>query len=366
MKLFKPIRRDNTMKILNEQKIDFGDVLLQPKRSDLSSRSEVELERTVQFKHSGRCWTGIPIMTSNMDTTGTIEMYRVLHKHKLITCFHKFYEYDDLKPLYESGELDPNYYMLTTGTRAEDWAKTRYMIEQFEPYFLMIDVANGYSTNFVEFCRKVREMYPTLTIFAGNVATGDIVQELILYAKVDVVKCGVGSGALCITRTKTGVGVPQLSVCIECSETANGLGGHIVSDGGCSTPGDVAKAFCGGAHFVMLGGMFGGHEESGGETVWEMIDGVNTSFKLIYGMSSEYAQNKHYGSMAKYRSSEGKVRKIRCRGSVVHTILDILGGLRSCGTYIGARRLKDFPKCATFIRVNRLLNHSLDSKINVV
>lgn len=352
------------MKLIQEPKLDFGDVLLQPKRSDLASRNEVSLERTIRFKHSGRVWTGIPIMTSNMDTTGTIAMYRALHPYKMITCFHKFMTYEELTPLVEEGILDPNYYMLTTGTRAEDWEKTSAMIHHLNPYFLMIDVANGYSTNFVEFCRTVRATFPHLTLFAGNVATGDIVQELLLYSKVDVVKCGIGSGALCITRTKTGVGVPQLSVCMECSETANGLGGHIVSDGGCSTPGDIAKAFCGGAHFVMLGGMFGGHDESGGDTVHEMVDGVQVAYKLIYGMSSEYAQKKHYGTMATYRSSEGKVRKIRSRGPVVSTVLDILGGLRSCGTYIGAHRLKDFPKCTTFLRVNRILNHSLDAREN--
>ena len=354
------------MKFITEPKLDFEDVLLEPKRSDIASRSDVNIERTISFKHSGRKWTGVPIMTSNMDTTGTIEMYRVLRKYKMITCFHKFYKYDDLKPLYDDDELDPNYYMLSTGIREDDWMNTRYMIEAFEPYFLMIDVANGYSTKFIEFCRKVREEYPALTIFAGNVATGDMVQELILYAKVDVVKCGIGSGALCITRTKTGVGVPQLSVCVECSERANGIGGHIISDGGCTTPGDIAKAFCGGAHFVMLGGMFGGHFESGGDTVWEKVNGIDTAYKLIYGMSSEYAQNKHYGQMAKYRSSEGKVRKIKVRGPVENTILDILGGLRSTATYIGTYRLKDFPKCATFIRLNRVLNHSLDKTENIV
>lgn len=349
------------MKIINEVKLDFNDVLLQPKRNDLSSRNDVILERTIKFKYSNREWTGIPIMTSNMDTTGTIEMYKVLKNHKLITCFHKFYDVDDFKELYDNGELDPNYYMFSTGIRLSDWEKTKRLIDKYNPYFLMIDIANGYSTQFVEFCKHIRETYPDLTLFAGNVATSDMVQELLLYAKVDVVKCGIGSGALCITRTKTGVGVPQLSVCIECSESANGNKGHIISDGGCSTPGDIAKAFCGGAHFVMLGGMLGGHDESGGEIIIEN----NKKYKLIYGMSSQLAQIKHYGSMNSYRSSEGKVRKIPCKGSVEHTILDILGGLRSCGTYIGAHRLKDFPKCATFIRVNNILNHSLDKNENI-
>lgn len=359
------------MRIIETPKYDFNNVLLQPKRSDMSSRKDVNLERTIKFIHSKREWTGIPILAANMDTVGTIDMYRALSQHKCITCFHKFYTASDFKELYENGELDPRYYMFSTGTRDSDWEKTKEMIEMYNPYFLMIDVANGYSTNFVEFCKMVRELYPDLTIFAGNVATGDMVQELLLYAKVDVVKCGIGSGALCITRTKTGVGVPQLSVCMECSETANGIGGHIVSDGGCTTPGDIAKAFCGGAHFVMLGGMLGGHDESGGDIIREKTTNstgeiVEKVYKMIYGMSSQVAQEKHYGKMANYRSSEGKVRKIAYRGSVHTTILDILGGIRSTGTYIGAHRLKDFPKCATFQVVHNILNHSLDKGDNMV
>ena len=348
------------MKIDNQVKYDFCDLLLRPKRSDLSSRSEVSLEREFTFKYSKRTWTGVPIIASNMDTVGTFEMYYALSKLKCIVAFHKFYTLEDY--ISRKSLLDPNYYSLTTGIRDDDWAKTKAIIEEMKPYFLTIDVANGYSTKLVDFCKRVREEYPDLTIIAGNVATGDMVQELILYANVDIVKCGIGSGALCITRTKTGVGVPQLSVCDECSETANGLDGHIVSDGGCVLPGDISKAFCAGAHFVMLGGMLGGHDESGGETVEE--DGKK--YKMIYGMSSKLAQDKHLGGMKSYRSSEGKVRKVEYRGSVTDTIMDILGGLRSTGTYIGARRLKDFPKCATFVKVNRILNHSLDNNKNMV
>ena len=348
------------MKIDNQVKYDFCDLLLRPKRSDLSSRSEVSIEREFTFKYSKRTWSGVPIIASNMDTIGTFDMYKSLSKLKCITALHKFNSIDDY--IKHKDILDPNYYAVTTGIRDKDWEKTKNIIEEMKPYFLVIDVANGYSTKLVEFCKIVREEFKDLTIIAGNVATGDMVQELILYAKVDIVKCGIGSGALCITRTKTGVGVPQLSVCAECSETANGLDGHVVSDGGCVLPGDIAKAFCAGAHFVMLGGMLGGHNESGGNIVEEN----GKKYKMIYGMSSKLAQDKHLGGMKSYRSSEGKVRKIEYRGEVTDTILDLFGGLRSTGTYIGARRLKDFPKCATFVKVNRILNHSLDNGNNIL
>lgn len=339
------------MKIENDTKLDFNDVLIKPKRNNMTSRNDVNLENTYTFKHSKRTWTGIPIIASNMDTTGTFEMYKKLKEYKMITVLHKFYTFEDF--MREKENLDPNYYSLSTGISDMDYNKTIKLIDELKPYFLTVDIANGYSQNFVDFCKKIRITYPDLTIIAGNVATSDMVQELLISAKVDIVKCGIGGGSVCSTRIKTGVGVPQLSVSIECSETANGLDGHIISDGGCVKSGDITKAFGAGAHFVMLGSMLSGHDESGGDLI---EDKNGDKFKLFYGMSSEYAQNKHMGGMKKYRSSEGKLRKVPYKYSVSNTINDILGGIRSCGTYIGARRLKDFSKCTTFIKVNRQVN----------
>lgn len=352
------------MKIEENILLDFNDVLIKPKRSDLSSRNDIDLLRTLKFKHSSQEWTGIPIMTSNMNTTGTFEMYKVLSKKRMITVFHKFYELDNYKQFItelksDNSFLDKNYYSLSSGINKDDYNKLKTLIQFLNPMFVTIDVANGYSTKFVNFCSQLREEYPDLVIIAGNVATSDIVQELLISAKVDIVKCGIGSGSVCSTRLKTGVGVPQLSVCLNCSEAANGLDGHIVSDGGCTMPGDIAKAFGAGAHFVMLGGMLAGHDESGGETV----ERNGKQFKMFYGMSSEYAQNKFNGGMNNYRSSEGKVRYIPYKGKVFETIQDILGGVRSTGTYIGANRLKDFPKCTTFSRVNRQLNNIYDHSL---
>lgn len=352
------------MKIESNILLDFNDILIKPKRSDLSSRSEVDLTRTFKFKHSNQTWTGVPIMTSNMTTTGTFEMYEVLSEQKIITVFHKFYNVENFKTfknnLLEKGKtFDKNFYSLSTGINNDEYQNLKEVIEFLDPMFLTIDVANGYSTKFVEFCKKVRQEYPELVIIAGNVATSDMVQELLISSKVDIVKCGIGSGSVCSTRLKTGVGVPQLSVCLNCSETANGLDGHIVSDGGCTVPGDIAKAFGAGSHFVMLGGMLAGHDESGGESVEK--DGKK--FKIFYGMSSEYAQNKFNGGMENYRSSEGKVRYLPDKGKVFLTMLDILGGLRSTGTYIGAKRLKDFAKCTTFSQVNRQLNTVYDNQV---
>jgi GMP reductase len=214
-----------------------------------------------------------------------------------------------------------------------------------------ISVSSSYSEHFVAFVRRVRAAYPKHTIIAGNVVTGEMVEELIL-SGADIVKVGIGPGSVCTTRKKTGVGYPQLSAVMECADAAHGLGGWIVSDGGCSVPGDLAKAFGGGADFVMLGGMLAGHDESGGKVI-EVNGKKSVEF---YGMSSATAMNKHAGSVAEYRASEGKTVTVPYRGAVDVTVLDILGGIRSACTYVGASVLKDLSKRTTFIRVTQQTN----------
>ena len=335
------------MKIIEDVKLDFKDVLIRPKRSTFGSRSEVDLEREFIFKYSGLRWKGIPIIAANMDTTGTFEVYNVLSRHKMITCFHKFYEVEDYPD-----NLDPNYYMISIGIRDEDYHKLKQLVKKLNPHFLCIDVANGYSEKFLEFVKKVRHEYPKLTLVAGNVVTNEIVEELAINCEVDLIKVGIGSGASCITRVQTGVGYPQLSAVMECADAAHGIGCNIISDGGITCAGDVAKAFGGGADFVMIGSMFAGHDESGGD----IIEENGKKYKIFYGMSSDTAMNKYHGGVAKYRSSEGKTVRILYKGPIEGTVLSVLGGVRSTCTYIGSKRLKDIPKCTTFLKVNRQVN----------
>lgn len=334
------------MRIEDEVKLDFRDVLIRPKRSTLSSRKEVDLTRTYKFKHSGFEWTGVPIMASNMDGVGTIDMARKLYKHQMFTCLVKSYDEDDLFDL--TGKFGGNYFAVSTGTSDKDFLKLRQIVNSYpEIHFVCIDVANGYSEHFGEYVSKVRQTYPHITIIAGNVVTADMTQELILRG-ADIIKVGIGPGSVCTTRIQTGVGYPQLSAIIECADAAHGLGAHIIADGGCVCPGDVAKAFGAGADFVMLGGMLSGHDEGGGE----IKDGKVT----FYGMSSDTAMNKHSGGVAEYRSSEGRTVEVKYKGPVQNTVLDLLGGLRSTCTYVGAPSLKQLSKCTTFIRVNRQIN----------
>jgi len=342
------------MKILDDIKLDFADVLLLPKRSQYSSRSEVSLERTVKFKYSDETWTGVPIIVSNMDTTGTIEMARALQQHKVITCLHKYHSAFDLL---ESG-LDREYFAVSTGINDVDLENLDNIVEVVNPKFICIDVANGYMSRFIERCKHIREKYPNRILIAGNVCTSEGVLELVMNGKVDIVKVGIGSGSCCTTRKQTGIGMPQLSAVIECADTAHGLDAHIISDGGLQVIGDFSKAYGAGADFVMSGSMFAGHDESGGDLVEE--DGI--MYKIFYGMSSSTAMNKYSGGVAKYRTSEGKTVKIAHRGPVENTILDIQGGIRSCMTYLGAKKIKDIPKCATFVRVSRQLNQIYNGK----
>ena len=312
------------MKIEDDVKLDFSDVLIRPKRSILSSRSQVSLERKMTFPNSHQTWYGVPIIASNMDTVGTYEVYQTLSEFKMITALHKFYTVEDYKKM----DLNEEYFMVSTGIGDSDMQNLQRIIEAISVKFICVDVANGYMEKLCNFCMKLRSMYPDKVIVAGNVVTREVTEDLILKGGVDIVKVGIGPGSACTTRLKTGVGMPQLSSIIECADAAHGVSGHIIGDGGITCPGDMSKAFGGGSDFVMVGGQFAGHDENPGELVEE--NGIK--FKYFYGMSSEKAMNKRYGKMESYRSSEGRSLKIKYKGSLKNTVLDYLGGLRSTCT----------------------------------
>lgn len=341
------------MHVETDIKLGFKNVMIRPKRSTLKSRSQVSLERTYHFRNSQRTWTGVPIIAANMDTVGTFEAATVMAEYKMLTAIHKHYsveQWQDFLNAADSSILP--YIMVSTGTSDADYEKLRDILALDGGLeFACIDVANGYSEHFVEFVRRVRKEFPNLTIMAGNVVTGEMTEELLL-SGADIVKVGIGPGSVCTTRVKTGVGYPQVSATIECADAAHGLNGHVVSDGGCTCPGDVSKAFGAGADFVMLGGMLAGHDESGGELVEE--DGKQ--YRLFYGMSSDTAMNKYHGGVANYRASEGKTVRVPYRGPLAATLNDIQGGVRSTCTYVGAAALKELSKRTTFIRVEEQEN----------
>ena len=326
------------MRIIDDTKLDFSDVLISPKRSQLTSRKEAELSRHFTFKHSNHTWTGIPIIASNMDHTGTIAMAHVLMEFPMLTALCKFVE---------STEWGWNKNIIRTVGLDQNLDEQPY--DSDEAPWICLDVANGYTERFTDYVALLRKHEATKKkiIIAGNVCTPEATEQILL-AGADVVKIGIGPGSVCTTRKMTGIGYPQLSAIIECADAAHGLGGHIVADGGCTVVGDIAKAFGAGADFVMLGGMLAGHKECEGEIENDVME--------FYGMSSEEAQLKYYGEKKTHRASEGKKVQIPYRGNVVDTIEEILGGLRSSCTYAGARTLKALPKCTTFVKVNRQLN----------
>ena len=351
------------MRIEENIKLDYSDVLFRPKRSTLESRKEVDLTRSYNFMEND--YKGIPIMAANMDGVGTFQMADALGKLNLFTCLIKSYTVNEYVDFFDVDDKwlevhqvrRQNYAAYTMGITDEDHEKFRKVYEQApQIQYVCIDVANGYTRRFCDFVKMFRQTYKDITIIAGNVCTADQTQELILNG-ADILKVGIGPGAVCTTRIQTGGGYPQLSAVIECADAAHGLGGHIIADGGCTTPGDVAKAFGAGADFVMLGGMLAGHDEGGGKVVTKK----KKQFVEFYGMSSDKANIKHFGGLKKYRTSEGRNVKIPYRGSIDTTVQDILGGLRSTCTYVGAAGLKQLSKCTTFVRCNDTHNRVYES-----
>jgi len=373
------------MRIEQDLKLDYKDVLVRPKRSVLGSRKDVDLTRTYTWRNwqpydmsleqirNVSHWSGVPIMAANMDGVGTFEMADALSKEGLFTCLVKTYTADELVTFFSTNnDLRTNHTAISIGITQTDQDKFRAVYNRAAESikYVCIDVANGYSNRFRDVVAKFRQEYPHVVIIAGNVVTGEMTEELIL-SGADIIKVGIGPGSVCTTRIKTGVGYPQLSAVIECADAAHGLGGHIIADGGSTCPGDVVKAFSAGADFVMLGGMFAGHDEGGGDVITKIYetnevtstdDGFydavyeKKQFVQFYGMSSKAANNKHFGGLKEYRSAEGREVLVPYRGEVTDTVRDILGGLRSACTYCGAEQLKYLSKCATFVRVTQQYN----------
>ena len=362
------------MRIESDLKLDYSDVLLRPKRSTLGSRKDVSVEREYTFRNSEQSYTGVPIMAANMDGVATFEMADELAGLGLFTCLVKTYDAKQLINFFDDGvdcvkQARREHVAYSMGITEKDFQKFLSVMEQTDGgiKYVCVDVANGYTKFFSEYIAQLRQQFRDIVIIAGNVVTGDQTQELIL-SGADIVKVGIGPGSVCTTRIQTGVGYPQLSAVIECADAAHGLGGHVIADGGCVSPGDVAKAFAGGADFVMLGGMLAGHDEGGGEVITKTyrtdeldancVDYVHEEkhFVQFYGMSSDAANKKHFGGLKDYRSSEGREVLVPYRGAVEDTVRDILGGIRSTCTYVGAPSLKQLSKCATFVRTNSQYN----------
>lgn len=345
--------------IETDLKLDFKDVLIRPKRSSLTSRAQVSLERTFRFRHCQQEWSGVPLIAANMDTVGTFAMAETLCAKNCLVAIHKHYTIDEWRIWTSSLRASPDRQnivenvFISTGISDADLHKLAELVAITNIKKICIDVANGYSEAFVVAIKKIRAQYPGHLIAAGNVVTSDMTEELIL-AGADIVKVGIGPGSVCTTRRMTGVGCPQLSAVLACADAAHGLGGRIISDGGCTCAGDVAKAFGAGSDFVMLGGMLAGHDECAGDLV-QLHDG--SWVKKFYGMSSAEAMNKYAGGVANYRASEGKCVMVPYRGPVADTLSDILGGIRSCCTYVGAAELRELPKRTTFYRVSEQLNN---------
>lgn len=327
---------------------DYNNVLIVPKSTNINSRNDVNLERNIKFNNNIK-WNGIPLMSSNMDTIGVYEVYKKMSTLKMITVFHKFHTLEDYRNM---NDLNPDYFMVSSGISNNDYENLKTILDNIQCKWICIDVANGYMESFVNFCKKVKNDYPNHILVAGNVVTKEQVNKLIHESNVDVIKVGIGSGSACLTRKKAGVGFPQLSAVIECSKEAHKYNKYIIADGGITCPGDAAKAYCAGADFVMLGGELSGHDENPGQVREEN----GKKYKIFYGMSSQKAMETHYGKMNSYRSSEGRELKVKYKGSIDTTLLDYLGGIRSCCAYINVNNIKNMKNEGEFVLVNQQLN----------
>lgn len=365
-------------KIINEIKLDFDDVLIVPQRSTLTSRSEISLERTFHFYHSPRIWTGVPIMCANMSFC-SLEMAKQLAHHKMIACLHKYHSVEQLTEYFANYKQNIDYTFISIGYKKSD---LNHLLEfkdktGIQPN-ICIDVPNGHMDVFVKYCKKVRDHFPESIIIAGNVTNTSSTQELLIYGGVDIVKAGIGGGSACTTRFLTGCGLPQLSCCLDNSYVAHGLQsapkklGLVCSDGGHKNVADVCKAFCAGADFVMLGGYFAGSDPCNGEwkyeylvdngRFWQPLDpGYDTQTRKIqftyYGMSTHHTQELYEENIKSYRASEGTKITVAYKGSLDSVVQELLGGIRSCCCYIGARSINYMSKCSQFCRVNSVHNN---------
>ncbi len=342
------------MRIIEEEQLDFSDVLIQPKCSKILSRSQVNLEREFKWydenneKHTISC---IPVGCSNMGTVGTVKMAELMVKKNHFSCLEKHISTTEIDALFERlTEHERDLVVPSIGIK-EDTKDLFYLYDKWDLKMIMIDVPNGYIPSLIERIKEIRNHCTRSFIIAGNVVdSAGVVQ--IIDAGANCSKVGLGNGSVCRTREKTGVGRPQLSTIVETADTCHQRGAYVMADGGVTCPGDVCKAFGAGADFVIAGSMFAGCDEADGEC----ITVGNKHFKQYYGMSSHFAQEKHFGGIRKYSASEGREKLIPCTGSLESVLQDIDGGLKSCCTYIGCDKMKNFSRHTTFYKVHNQLN----------
>ena len=352
-------------KINNKIHLDFCDVLILPKSSCINSRKEVNLYREINFQKRDQIFRGIPIIASNMTTIGTFDVYKVLSRYKIITAFHKFYKLQDFRNFIETNNnndetlLNPEYFMVSTGISNQDYENLVNIVDNINVKHILIDIANGYISDFIKFCDRVRKKYPYKIITAGNVCTNDGIRQLVDIG-IDIIKIGIGGGSACTTRLQTGIGVPQLSCILESKKYIKQYSKdtYLISDGGITCPGDLAKAYGAGADFVMMGGVFSGHDENPGDII---LNESGEECKIFYGMSSQYSMDNNYAANnnTDYRSSEGRLISVKYRGKLDNTVKNYLGGLRSTCTYTNSKNVEDLYNNVNFICVNNQCNQSL-------
>lgn len=336
------------------EKLDFNQVLILPKPTDIASRNDVDLfTNKIQNIHPST----IPIIAANLDTVGTFSMAKELLSYNVMTCLHKHYTDEEYISFFKTlSNEQKNKIYFSTGITESDFQKLKIVYQYSNIRNICLDVAHCETPYVYNHIDKIKNIIPNINLMVGNIATPDSI-ETFANLNVKILKCGIGSGALCTTRLMTGVGVPQLSANLECAQEAKRFGIHICSDGGCVYPADIVKALGCGASVVMIGSMLAGTDECEGQWVEEN----GKRFLISYGMSSSTAMKKHGSELKHYRASEGRTVKVQHKGPVSSIVQQILGGIRSACSYTNSHNLIEFPNNVDFIQVNSTHNNMFES-----
>lgn len=330
------------------QPLTFDDVLISPQFSNIKSRKDVDLTTTISD-----LTLKLPIFSAPMDTVSGPEMNEALYDHGAMGCLHRFMSIEEnVKQFYESDRK------AVVSVGLNDWERVEALYADGANKFLL-DVANGAQMQVVEWVKQFRAKYKNEWLMVGNFASYNTITDFVVALNenahyVDAWRVGIGPGAACTTRIKTGIGVPQLSAIIDCART----GYDIVADGGIKNAGDVAKALAAGAKAVMLGSMLAGTAESPGDLIsrpskkqplsCDML--MMDHFKSYRGSASKESYEAQ-GKSQDYISAEGESFLVPYKGPVKDVLKDIEGGLRSSFTYVGAKNLNEFQEKAIFVKI---------------
>jgi IMP dehydrogenase len=322
------------------ESLAFDDLMLVPKYSEVGSRSDVNL--SVDLGKGIKI--SAPFVPSNMKTITELAMAQLAYEQKGLAIFHRFAEFSSqlewLETIKTWGEDAVNHIGFSVGVKSEHYEQVDKLVAGGAK-ILCIDIAHGHSAHCFEMTSYISSNYPHVLLISGNVADAAGARRL-WERGADIVKVGIGAGSICLTRINTGNGVPSMTSLADCAderkymEVRLGRKLFIMNDGGCKTPGDVAKALCF-ADLCMIGNLFSATDEAPGEII--EIDGIQ--YKSYVGSSTH--RGVHKEGVEGYKRYKGSARKV---------FQDIAEGIKSCCSYQGVTNLEDLKRDPKFVKIS--------------